>query len=402
MNIAMLLLYYHPEKVSSFYLYDDIIEGLKKAGHHVHVITPNPVRGLNKDERKVLKKTHMEEIDSHLTIHRYYIPFDTDHSTLNRLIRSFFVSYKCAKKAIKLKIDAIYVQSDPPIFYAYFATKFAKRKKIPVIYNIQDLYPDILGVKRNLVFNILNQYQKKALLSATHTVLISEDIKYKVDHKVSSSISTSVIHNWNYATQPLASKEIENIFEKYAFTVTYAGNIGYMQNMNIIVSTAKLLSDYPEIHFLFIGDGAKKDILLNEIKSLKNVSYYPKVDVKHSQAIYNLSSINLITLNEGVIYSASPSKTASSLLAKKPIVACVDESSSYAKMITNNNIGLVVNPNHPEHLKDAILSIYHKKKTFDIESYNKLHNLLYNREKNVSLYVDLFNRYQKRDEIDAI
>lgn len=402
MNIAMLLLYYQPEKVSSFYLYDDIIDGLKKAGHHVHVITPNPVRGISKNERKKYKASHIEQIDEKFTIHRYHISFDTDHSTLTRLMRSFLVSRRLAKKAVKLKVDAIYVQSDPPIFYAYYATKYTKKFHIPVIYNIQDLYPDILNIKNKNIYKILNHYQKKALLRASHTVLISEDIQSSVHQKLSHPIPTSVIHNWNYDFNHQNSIEVKKIFNTHKFTVTYAGNIGYMQNMQIIISTAKLLQHDENIHFIFIGDGAKKNELLHDIKDMKNVSYYPKVDVSLSQAIYNLSSINLITLNEGVIYAAHPSKTASCLLAKKPIIACIDEDSSYAKMIVNHQIGLVVHPNQPEQLKESILSIFNKKHVFHQESYDKLHDLLYNKEKNVRLYIELFNRYQKRDEVNDV
>ncbi len=396
MHVTFLMLYHHPEKVSSYYLFNDIMESLRKDNHDVQVITPNPVRGISKIDRESYKKIKYENEFPNQNILRVQIPFDTNHSKITRALRSLFVSYFCAKKASKMKTDLMFVQSDPPVFYAYFATFFARRKKIPVVYCVQDLYPDILGKNKGFIYSILNFFQKKALKRASHVVVISDDIKARIESKGINPSHISVIHNWSFEAKSVSYDPYQRFnLSKDNFYVTYSGNIGYMQNMDIILGAIKLLSKHPNIRFLFVGDGVLRTKLEEMIQDEPNARFIPKVSVEEAEAIYAFSNINLITLKQGVIFGASPSKTATCIKAKRPIVACVDQNSSYARFIDESKIGLIVDPNDSNGLKNAILSIYSQEISFDEVSYT--HALkTYKKAHNVDLYLKLFHRLAEK------
>jgi len=42
------------------------------------------------------------------------------------------------------------------------------------------------------------------------------------------------------------------------FLVSFAGIMGYSQDLDVVLQAAHLLQAYPEVHFLLVGDGLRK------------------------------------------------------------------------------------------------------------------------------------------------
>ena len=72
--------------------------------------------------------------------------------------------------------------------------------------------------------------------------------------KVQIRKKTDVVYNWSYTDNLYRYEDVYN--EKIAkylstgkFNVVYAGNIGAMQNVDVVVETAKLMQDEEDVHF---------------------------------------------------------------------------------------------------------------------------------------------------------
>ena len=85
--------------------------------------------------------------------------------------------------------------------------------------------------------------------------------------------------------------------------------------------------------------------------------------------IYSVSDINLITLKKGVIYTALPSKTAICLSVQRPIIACVDSDSEYAKMLKTYGVAEISESGDEKALADKILYLKSDKRKTDIMSF---------------------------------
>lgn len=385
MHFAFLLMYHHPERVSSYYLYDDIMENLRKNGHTISIITPNPVRGLTIEERKKYKKIDKELEYENQTIHRVNVPYDTNSGIVRRTLRYLLLSIKCSRMIKRIKPDKVYVQSDPPILYTLLVSRVCKKLGIPTLYHIQDLAPDNITSlkKKSFLYKILNYYHIKAMKRMSKIIVISEDLKDMLVSKGIEPSKISVVHNWKFDEVRSNVAVKHPMIEDQSFKVSYIGNIGFVQNMDVILNAAKILVN-DDIHFHIIGDGIRKQKIVQMVKEqkLNNVFVHVKVPVEEVNALYKATDINLITLNQGIVFTALPSKTSACIDALKPIIACVDKSSKYASLIERNNLGLVVDSNDAIGLANAIMKIKNNEVEFDESNFAQV-SKLFSKQTNV-------------------
>lgn len=393
MIITFMLMYYRPESVSSFYLFDDLIEKCLDEHHEVLVITGNPVRGIDAKTRhdyRRLKNLRNETIGS-LHIHRINAWFDTQSGGIKRAFRYLSLVIGCSLKLLFAKSDVVYMQSDPPVIYAFLLSIVCRMKRIPLIYHIQDLAPDNLyqnlPPKRPLSYRILNRIHRFSMRKCVKIIAISEDIKRMIHEKEIALEKIEVVHNWSYRSFGVKVNlpaEYDFLREIHPFIVLYGGNIGHVQNMEVILKAAERLKT-ENILILIVGDGIMRSALETQIKTsdLTNVVLFPKLDMELSEALYHFPDVNLITLNSGIIYTAFPSKTSSCLKAGKPIIACVDLDSELSMLIKNNNLGICVDTNDYVGLSEAILEIRNDPSSYVKADFDRIYDNLFDRNRNI-------------------
>lgn len=150
MRILRLPAYFLPEQMASTHLQKDRLEGFANAGHTIVVYTPTPTRGINNEIVEKYKKIKYEELyDGKVQIHRFFLM----QEGRNPIIRALRYALSCVLQyfqALKAKdIDVIYASSTPPIqcLMCRSIQKKAQKKqgkKIPIVYNLQDIFPDSL------------------------------------------------------------------------------------------------------------------------------------------------------------------------------------------------------------------------------------------------------------------
>lgn len=323
MTITFLLFYYEPEVPTINYLFQPIIDELLKNGHTVNVITPNPVRGISEAVQEEYKHKYYEVRNN---LHIYRVPSYTykphKFSKLKLLHRYISVSKNVARKLKKVKSDVVFVSSNPPLLLSYLATKYCARKNIKIVYNVQDIYPDNVFPKKSLGYKTFNWMQVKSLKRATEVITISETMKNTLLQKGDFGNKITVVYNWDISRVEESTAESEIVFDDHKFNVVYAGNIGYMQDVDVILRAAELLAHNKNIMFTIIGEGSQSGRIKDKIltMNLPNTKFYDPVDVLVSGALYKKADVNIISILPGVIKTALPLKTASCLAASKPIV----------------------------------------------------------------------------------
>lgn len=398
MKIAVMLHYYHPERVSSFFLFDDIISELKSRGHQVTVITPLPSRGIDEATRQQYKKRRHEVIDDIEVIRVKTLPHRGNF--ILRLLRYFQISARCARQLKKVKPDLVFLQSDPPIFYGRKVIKYTNKHKVPLIYNLQDIYPENLN-KSGFAVNVLRKMHRKVFAAATEITTLSADMKKTiVDYQISQN-KVHVIGNWAPEMVELSKEQVEHLketidYQQDKFNVFYIGNIGWAQNTPMILEAARLLKDDRSIRFTIVGDGIAK-ATVEKMKSehqLDNVVICNPVSLAEAQQLYNLANVNLITLKPGVVRSACPSKTGPSLKAQKPILATVEADSYYARMIADHHLGSVAIPGDVASFINALNALKSGEVPIDKDEYIKVFNDNFEKHNSLDKYLTLIEKYK--------
>lgn len=272
----------------------------------------------------------------------------------------------------------------------------AKMKGIKVVAMLQDVWPDnavqsgLIDTK-SIAYKFFEFLQKIVYKKADKIICISDDIKDFIVSKGIKEDKIQVIYNWGYSDEIVDISWEENEFvKKYQlskdkFYAVYAGNIGKMQNVDIVVNAAQKLQDREDIRFLIIGDGARKEKIAKMVKEnhLDNVDMLPFQPSELAIHIYSAAGVNIIPLVKGGTKTALPSKTGIVLSCGKPVIVCVDKESKYATMIKEKANGSAVNPDDVDLLAQEIESLADNHAgEYSFQCFKKF----FNRKKNIEMY----------------
>lgn len=389
MNITFVLAYYLPELPTQNYLYQPIIDRLLALGHHVNVICPNPTRGISLADQKKYKKIPLEKHDK-LTIYRVnaFTYHPRHFSKVKLLFRYLSVSLRLASKLKKVKSDVVFSQTNPPILLSYLISKYTKKHHIKFVYNVQDIYPDNIFKPKSVYYRLTNPYQIKTLENATKVITISETMKQTLLTKIGDEHKIKVIYNFpicdyhNEMAEATIAYQLQMDLSK--FNVMYAGNIGYVQDLDVLLRAAELTKDNEGIHYYIVGEGSQAKRIKQKIKDLglNKVFFHPAMTAEEAVHLYYLASVNIISILPHVIHTALPLKLGSCLAAKKPIIF----------------IGLEDNIKEPWLPHEAIIAVNHRdyhKLAKDIQHLStnpitdiKYNNEMFNKHANIQAYLD--------------
>lgn len=263
------------------------------------------------------------------------------HDFVGRYIAELRYLNNC-KKYITSEFDAVFIQSNNIAGFVLLAV----RRKLPkaiVTLNVQDVFPYnamYSGMMRrnSLAFKVLSAIQRLGYKKSNSIITISEDMKDTLISDGVDAEKVKVIYNWSYQDeiyQNLDLTPIMHLFNKKYFNVVYAGNIGTMQNVDILIEAAKLMKDEQSVWFNIIGDGVAKEKLETKAKEygIHNISFYPIQPSKFAPLIYNAADVNVIPLAKDVYRTALPSKTATCLACQKPIIFAIGKDSKFIEKI---------------------------------------------------------------------
>lgn len=278
--------------------------------------------------------------------------------------------YKACRLLKKNRPDKIFLQSNNTAFFPVFYAKHILKR--PLFYNEQDIFPENayfagLLAETSPVYRAAHALQSYAYKNAAALSTISDDMKTTIVKRYGiREEKIRVIYNWGHE-ELKARGEKENAFLKKhpkrdgEFRVVYAGNLGRMQNVELLLEAAALLRDQTDVQFYIIGNGVREEYLkaAAKEKALTNVTFSEMQPQEDAADVYAASDVNVIPLLNGVIYTALPSKTADCLLAGKPIITCVDDESQFAQLVCEAGMPNVC-AGSAQKLGDFILKIKNK------------------------------------------
>jgi glycosyltransferase involved in cell wall biosynthesis len=143
------------------------------------------------------------------------------------------------------------------------------------------------------------------------------------------------------------------------FVVLYAGNFSEYVNFEQMFEAAKLLRDDAAITFVLIGDGMKRVELEQRIKSegITNTRILPKVAPSAMGEVMAASDACLVSLDGRMLGLGCPSKLYTILASGRPVLGMVPAQSEVARVILEEQCGLVVNDGDAEGLARAVRTL---------------------------------------------
>ncbi|MCX6031746.1 MAG: glycosyltransferase family 4 protein [Chloroflexi bacterium] len=346
---------------------EHIAEGLVCAGHEVTVITsfPSKMKGeLFPGFRRTLAS--MTRNPKGYRLCRVFTIFSKESAILSRLSEN--LSYAVASNLASMwfgRPDVIYMNTWPAI--ATFVTAVVcTLRRIPFVYNVQDLYPESasgLGYVREqgLVYRILHRMDCFTSSHAARIVAISEEFAERIrrTRKIPSD-RIAVIWNW-YDACVVPSEKWGELRASIApapesCVVMYAGNIGSVAGLESVLDAAERLASKGDYVFVLAGDGTLRQQLEQNCvrRSVTNVRFYYPLHREDLGRVQAAADILLITAKTGLALSEVPSKIMGYMLSGRPVLAMVDKESNTARVVQQANCGCIGTPEDPQALADLV------------------------------------------------
>lgn len=318
-------------------------------------------------ERNLSSKVRIEKIKAY------------DKSSIFSRIWTWLVAYIQIVYRLKTKYRKAYVVyvTNPPL--SYWAALFNSNPFSIIEY---DIYPDALkniGVKEsNIVSRIWTKINRHVFRQADNIFTLSDGMRDLLSKYVPVE-KIKVIHNWssNSDLKPI-DKSLNPFRIKHnlndKFVVMYSGNIGYTHNVELIIDLAIKLKDNPDFYFVIIGDGGKKQDLIdisiaNNLSNCLFLDWLPVADLKYSLAAADLS---IITLTEETALVSVPSKTYNLLAVGSPLLCIAPKQSEIARLVFDSKCGMVYEKTEVDAMCDFIMSLRTNEGLYRKISYNSL------------------------------
>ena len=387
MKILFLSAYGFPEQAASSYLGANRSQAFVDAGFKMVTYIPTPTRGVTPEVRKKYKKIKYEERRGGISVIHRFSMFGEGKNPIQRALRYILCAIKHFNRGVFAKdarsCDVMLISSTPPIQGAMAAmVKKCRRDHIPFIYVLQDIFPDSLvgtGMthKGSLLWKIGRRIENFTYNNADKIIVISQDFKRNIMAKGVPEEKIEVIYNWVDQNAVVDVPRQQNkLFAKYnlnpsKFYITYSGNIGLTQNMDMLLAVMEeLKTEEPDVQLVLIGEGAYKAQVEKIVaeKNLSNVAmlpFQPYEDIGH---VFSLGDAGLVISKPGVGENSVPSKTWSIMSASRPVLANFDENElkeivngTSASSTTGKPCGIFTKAGDKEAFKEAILTLYNNR-----------------------------------------
>lgn len=415
MKVLFLNAYFYPEDIASSYLGHNIREAFIKSGSSIVMYAPVPSRGISDEIRKEYDTIKKNEVwhDGRMLIHRFSM-YKESKTAISRAFRYFLVVIKLLDRGLFAKdarsCDVLFIPSTPPIM-GIMASVIKRFTKKPFIYCLQDIFPDSLvgtGMthKGSLLWRIGRIVENVTYRNADSIIVISEDFKKNIMAKGVPEDKIEVIRNWVEEDAVVDIPRSENaLFPRYGldpdkFYITYSGNIGMTQNLDMLLDVMEeLQNEAPDVRLVLIGEGAYKpraEEIIKE-KNLRNVSMLPFQPYEEISLVFSLGDAGLVISKPGVGSNSVPSKTWSIMSASRPVLANFDEN-ELKDIVSDHRCGIFTKAGDKKAFKAAILELYQHPELCREYGSNGRKYILDNLTKSVGTqqYVDVIKRFEKQ------
>lgn len=368
MKILLLHQYFLEEDDPGGSRWNEITKTWTAEGHEVTVIA-GMMHYIGSEKRAEYKgKYFVRKKQGEVIVHRAHVSEAYNKGFLGRLWGYFsfmFSSLWTGIFKVEGKFDAVVVTS-PPLFVGGSGFLISRLKRIPMIFEIRDLWPESAidtGVLTNKFIIKFAYWFEAFIYRRAKLINVLTPAFYKTLNEKKGIDKSKLIMIPNAADFSL-SEEIMSNFDRESFrrahdlenyfVITYVGAHGIANHLEQILEAGKKLED-TNVLFLLIGQGMEKDRLKEKAKQMNviNVRFLdavPKSEVfKYILASEMGASVLKKVDTFKTVYS---NKSFDYFSCKKPILMAIDGVSR--KLVEDARAGIYVEPENAEAYSKAI------------------------------------------------
>tara|TARA_Y100000766_G_scaffold284205_1_gene301943 strand:- start:247 stop:1452 length:1206 start_codon:yes stop_codon:yes gene_type:complete len=353
-------------------------------GYQVTVITcfPNFPEGIVFEgyKNKLFQK---DDIDG-ITVIRVWSYISKNEGFVKRIIDYLSYAITSFLFGLFVKTDLI-IATSPQFFTPISARMLSIFKQSPWVMEVRDLWPDSIAAvgsmnKNSISFKLLKKIEHHLYLSASKIVVVTDSFKKYIikEHgikyeKIGVFKNGVLINNFKKTDREKIINFKKTLGIENKIVISYLGTHGLAHGLRFILESISKISN-PRLHFLFIGNGAEKQNLIEYSKNLhsKNFTFLESVTKSEIPLYIDISDYSLVNLKKSDEFkNVIPSKIFENIAMYKPILLGVEGESK--ELIENYQVGVCFEPENEKSFIDAISNIQKlDKESFIINCNNML------------------------------
>lgn len=303
-----------------------------KAGHQVTVITCAP----NFPKGKVFegyRNRRSEEFVDGIRVIRVRTYISKNEGIFRRILDYWSYGLAAFWEGIWIPADLI-VGTSPQFFTAVGARKLAFWRRIPWVLEIRDLWPESIktvgAIKQSFLIKYLEWEEMRNYKQATKIVTVTNSFRDFIMNRGIEGEKIHIVKNGANFERFVPQEKDNTLLQKIGlngeFLMGYIGTHGLAHKLDFLLDCAKKLSGKP-VHFLFVGDGAEKDALMQQYKqmNLSNVTFFDSVPKEEIPGILSVLDASVINLKRTPLFkTVIPSKIFEASAMQVPILLGVE------------------------------------------------------------------------------
>ena len=327
---------------------------LVRAGHEVHMVTTQR----NPDGTR--EKQWLETDEAGIHVHWLPLAYSNKMGYRQRMRAFLKFAWHSAKKAAGLKGDVVFATSTP-LTIALPAVYAARKNKIPMVFEVRDLWPELpiaVGALKNpLAIGAARWLERFAYRNAAWVVALSPGMKEGIAKRGYPEDKVVVIPNscdlGLFRVPQAAGEEFlaEHPYLKGGPLITYAGALGLINGVGYLAEIAgAMLQIEPQVHFLVVGEGKEEESIRSYAQELgvlgKNFWMLPPVPKSDMPKVLSASTLACsLVIDVPELWHNSANKFFDALAAARPVM--INHQGWQADLLCDREAGLVVPPRAP-------------------------------------------------------
>lgn len=362
--------HFDPDTAPTGVVMTRIVSELATLGHEIHVVTSLPWYRHHRVEEEWSDVTWSKRTTSTRwgSVTRLDPFAGSDKRNVFRRALGFVgftVSSCCASFIVtrRHRVDAVLVMS-PPLTLGLGSKVVAMVRRIPLILNIQDVFPDAAirtgAISNPLVIRLARVLERVTYRASNAVTVLSDDLRANVQAKLPDDLRDRVAVIPNFVdTAAIVPQDRSTSYRRELGlgdgpVVMYAGNVGLSQSLELVVDAARVM---PDVMFVINGQGSARIDLEERARGLTNVVFAEFQPKDRLAEVLCTADLHVVPLRTGLGHVSVPSKTYSILAAGRPILASIDSGTEVPRLVIGAEAGVVVPPDDLDAFVESLHSL---------------------------------------------
>lgn len=366
-------LIFSPDGVSTAYLYNDIALRLQERGYEVVVLTTTP--HFNIVPEQVEKQPMRWKVwglckeSNYHGMRVLHVPQKKFKSTALRMLGFVYWHFVSFFIGLFIRHVDLILSPSPPLTIGLLNLWLARLKGCKVVYNVQEIYPDILKLKGGMAQKVLRWMERKVYNGSDAVTTIDKVFYDTIVGRFENSSKLHIIPNFvdTELYHEVSGQELENLRMRWANTdlsndtdtikLLYAGNIGHAQSWEPLIELADRTREL-NVEYIVIGEGAKRGYVESEIKrlGLEKLHLLPYQPRELMPAILSYSDASFIFMAPESDTDGFPSKVYTIMACERPLLVLSGENTPIVNFLKDKGCAKLITEQNFEKKVDEMVS----------------------------------------------